>query len=138
MKSLKYLLPVLFLGVLAAPLVAHDQANPPAEGRQGKDKGQKPGQTKMADARLAQLDQALGLTTDQKTKLTEIYTKTDQEMKSARAGDGDKKANRKKMQQAMQAAREQVRAALTDEQQKKFDAMPTEGRGGKGKKKVKA
>ena len=138
MKSLKYLVALLFLGALAAPIVAQDQANPPAESREGKGKGQKRGQAKLADARLEQLDQALSLTDDQKAKLKEIYAKTEQDMKSARNREGDKKANRQEMQQAMRATREQVRAVLTDEQQKKFDAMPQERREGKGRKKGKA
>ncbi|MSU65064.1 MAG: hypothetical protein EXS38_02935 [Opitutus sp.] len=138
MKSLKYLVTLLFLGALAAPMVAQDQPTPPVENHQVKGKGQKRGQAKVADARLEQLDQALALTDDQKAKIKETFAKAEQELKGARDSDGDKKANRKKMQQATQATRSQVRAVLTDEQQKKFDAMPQERRGGKGRKKGKA
>lgn len=76
------------------------------------------------DAQVERIDQAVGLTADQKAKIKEIYTKN---MEKARdASQEDRRA-------IMQGQRDQVRAVLTPEQQKKFDEMP-QGRGGKGGK----
>lgn len=74
------------------------------------------------DAQVERIDQAVGLTADQKAKIKEIYTKN---MEKARdASPEDRRA-------IMQGQRDQVRAVLTPEQQKKFDEMP-QGKGGKG------
>ena len=91
------------------------------------------------DARVEQLDKALSLTSDQKTKVKEIYAKSQESMRSAvRGGGGDRQAAREKMMEMMRSTRDQVRAVLTDEQQKKFDALPQRGAGdetGRGKAK---
>ena len=77
---------------------------------------------RAADALVERLDQAVGLTADQKAKIKEIYTKN---MEKARdASPEDRRA-------IMQAQRDGVRAVLTPEQHKKFDEVP-QGKGGKG------
>jgi len=79
------------------------------------------------EQRIEQIEQAVGsLSADQKSKITAIYAKLAENMKG-----GD----REKMGEMTQAARKDVRAVLTPEQQKKFDDMPQRGGGGGGKKK---
>lgn len=83
---------------------------------------EKKGRGGNPDAMVERLDKAVGLTADQKAKIKDIYTKN---MEKARdASPEDRRA-------IMQGQRDQVRAALTPEQQKKFDEMP-QGKGGKG------
>jgi Spy/CpxP family protein refolding chaperone len=125
MKTIKSLLALLSLGVASSALLsAQDQTNPstpPAEGRRGGKAGQRGpggqgegrGQMMNPEARVAQLDRALSLTEDQKSKLTGIFAK-----------------QREEMQQAMQATRDQVQAVLTDDQKKKFEEIDRPGRGG--------
>lgn len=86
------------------------------------------------EARVEQLDKAVSLTAEQKTKITEIYTKAQEDMRAAMrgGGGGDREAMREKMMDAMRKTREQVRALLTDEQKTKFDAMPQRGGGDQG------
>jgi periplasmic protein CpxP/Spy len=87
-----------------------------------------------AEARVQQLDEALTLTADQKTKVTAIYAKAQEDMRAMmRDGGGDQQANREKMMESMRTTRDQVRALLTDEQKAKFDAMPQRGGRGEGR-----
>jgi len=146
MKSLKSLfLALLALGATQSPLLqaqdAADPASPPAEGRRGKGRGpgdgpQGRGQMMNPQARVEQLDRELGLSADQKTKLTEVFSKARTDMEGLRgSGDGDREANREKMQSIMQATRGDVQAVLTDDQKKKFKSMgPGPGRGERGEK----
>src|SRR5688572_12010739 len=116
MNYVKTLLLILALGFAASPLIhaadAADTATLPAEGRRGKSGARGPGgpggrgQMANPEARVEQLDRSLGLTTDQKSKLTDIFSKARDEMESMRQGDGDRAANREKMQQSMQATRD--------------------------------
>ncbi len=140
MKTLNYSAAVLSLGLLGAPLAqaqdqTKDKANPPREeGRRGGDGAQGRGQMMNPEARVKQLDEAVSLTAEQKTKITAIYTKAQEDMRAAmRDGGGDQQANREKMMASMQATRDQVRAVLTDEQKTKFDAMPQRGGRGEGR-----
>lgn len=145
MKVHKLLLTLLALGTASSAwLLAQDDTTttPPApEGRRGKAGQRGPGRGGMMgnpEARVAELDKALGLTADQKTKLTDIFTKSRDEMQSLRGGSGDRQANAEKARQMMQATRAQVAAVLTDEQKKKFEAMGPgrgDGKGGSGKRK---
>jgi periplasmic protein CpxP/Spy len=146
MKTLKLLFISLALGVAGAPLIAADQTDaPPSEGRRGKgakkgakrgeagqDGPQGRGQVMNPDARVANLDRELNLTAEQKTKLTDIFAKSREEMQGMRGGGDDKRANRERMQQMMQATQDQVQSVLTDEQKKKFQEMERPGRGGPG------
>jgi Spy/CpxP family protein refolding chaperone len=87
------------------------------------------------EMRVANIDKAVTLTPDQKTKIAAIYTADQKKMEDLRAAqDPDM---RKKMT-AMRADEDtQIKALLTDEQKPKYDAylasMPQRGgRGGGG------
>jgi len=127
-NSLKLVLCVLTLGVLAtAPVVhAQDPKAPPAEGGRRGGRGGR-GQV-TPEARVAQIEQAVGtLTADQKSKITAILTK--QQKDTAALGQD---ATREQRTEITQAANKEIRAVLTADQQTKFDAMPAGGRGGRG------
>ena len=116
MKSFKYLIPILALGVFAASPLTQAQEK---KGRGGM----------SVEARIEQLDKTLTLTADQKTKITAILEKGREEMQNV-----PKEERKGKMADMMKAQHDQIRAVLTPEQQKKFDDMPEPARGG-GKKK---
>lgn len=79
------------------------------------------------EAQIERIETAVGkLSDDQKKKITAIYAKAGEKMREAGRDGG-----REKMMEIMQDTRKEVRAALTPEQQKKFDDMP-QGRGGPG------
>src|SRR4030095_12148120 len=100
-------------------------------GKSGQGQGGR-GQMMSPEERVAQLDKALSLTDEQKTKIKDIYTKAGEQMREAfRGGGGDREAARGKMMEAMRKTREDVRAVLTDEQKKKFDELPQRGAGEK-------
>lgn len=83
-----------------------------------------------AEQRIEQIEQAVGtLSADQKKKIAAVYAAMAEKMQGLSQED-----RREKGMELMAAARKEVRAALTPEQQKKFDDMPQGGRGG-GKKK---
>lgn len=142
MKTLKRLLVALTVGLLAASFGSAQDDAKKGEGRRGKG-GQsgesqgRGGQMMNPDARVEQLDRALTLTADQKAKIKDIYTKSQDEMRAlmrSAKDSGDQAAAREKMQKLMQSSRDQVRAVLTDEQKTKFDALPQQGRGeGRGR-----
>ena len=147
MKSLKHIVGIVTLGLALSPLAqAQDQSNKAGEGRRGRDGDGKAGESRgrgqmmSPDARVEQLDNAVSLTAEQKTKVKEIYAKSAEEMRKA-FGDsgGNREGNREKMMELMRSTREQVRGVLTDEQKKKFDELaPQRGgergeRGGRGK-----
>ena len=118
MKLLKLLLPVLALCVMAS-----------APSLRAEDGGQKKGKGGPSpEARVAQIDAAVTLTADQKTKITAILTKAQgdvmalpQEERGAKGGE------------IRQAANKEIRALLTDAQKAKFDAMPAPAAGKKKK-----
>jgi Spy/CpxP family protein refolding chaperone len=135
MKNPKALALLLSLGLLGSGLLHAQDQNPSGEGRRGKGGSAEGGRGAMMspEARVEQLDKALTLTAEQKTKITAIYTKSAEEMRAAmRDGGGDREAAREKMMAAMQKTRGEVRALLTDEQKKKFDDMPQRGGGDQG------
>ena len=120
--------------LFVAGVQAQDQ-KAPSEGRRGRGGQEQGGRGQMPspEARVEQLDKALSLTDEQKTKIKEIYTKAGEEMRAAmKEGGGDREAARGKMMERMRATRDQVRAVLTDEQKKKFDEMPQRGGGDQG------
>jgi len=86
----------------------------------------------MREQRLKKLDEKLNLTADQKTQITAIWDKAEADARAARAdATAEAKAERRaKMREGMKAVRQQVRAVLTPEQQKIFDTMPQDRRGG--------
>jgi Spy/CpxP family protein refolding chaperone len=112
MKHLKVLLTALALGVAAsAPLQAQEK------------KGQM-----SAEQYIERVEQAVGtLTADQKAKITKIYAKTQEDIRAL-----PKEERKEKGAPLQKKQRDDIRAVLTAEQQKKFDEMPT---GGGGKKK---
>jgi Spy/CpxP family protein refolding chaperone len=126
--SLKVLFTALALGVMASvpALHAQDDKAPPAEGRKG---GKGGGRGMSADAMVSRLDEAVTLTADQKTNVHDIYAKLFTDTQALPRED-----MRTKGGELRDAAHKQIRALLTEDQQKKFDAMPPPGRGGRKKK----
>lgn len=73
------------------------------------------------------LVEKLKLTDEQQQKLVALRKEQAAQLKTV-------KGDRAKMAETLKAGRDQVRALLTPEQQKDFDAIKPEGRAGKGKK----
>jgi len=132
MKSnVKFCLTLLALGLLAAAPITRAADEPaPAPKHQKGEKGEKGkrGAAGMAKQRMNDIDAAVGLSSDQKEKVTAIWAKEAAAMKEIPAGE-----RRGKAVDAMKSTRDQVRAVLTPEQQAKFDAMPAPARGRKEK-----
>ena len=122
-SSLRSFIGVLALGAALLTATSMAQNGPaPAEKRGG------PGGARMGfEQMVARLDEAVTLTAEQKTKVTEIYQEQMAAMQAI-----PQEERREKMREAMGATREKVRALLTPEQAKKFDDMPAPGRGGPG------
>jgi len=77
---------------------------------------------------LADLTAKLGLTAEQQATVGSIIAGARTQMKAARADDTLSKEDRRaKMRQIVDASRVQIRAALTPDQQKTFDALPAPG-----------
>lgn len=123
---MKSKLPLIAVALaLAFPSVRADDNTcpppPPPSGEHGPEHkgGQHP--------RLKFLAEKLGLTEDQKTKIKAIL---EDEMKAGRAIHEDKALDKKakwaKMEENRKTHREQIRAVLTPEQQKKFDELKEE------------
>ena len=117
MKSPKFLIPVLILGLIASASLSQAQEK---KGRGGMN----------PEARVEQIDKAVTLTADQKTKILAILEKAREEMQAI-----PKEERKDKMADMMKAQNAKVRAVLTPEQQAKFDALPQGGQGGKKKDK---
>jgi Spy/CpxP family protein refolding chaperone len=84
-----------------------------------------------AEQRIEQIEQAVGsLSADQKKKISAVYASMAEKMQGL-----SQEERREKGMELMASARKDVRAILTPDQQKKFDAMPQGGRGGGGGKK---
>ena len=80
-------------------------------------------------ARLQELDAELKLTDDQKRRIEAIWDKAEQKAQEIKSDDDlGRRKRRVAAREAMKATHAEVRAVLTPEQQKRFDAMP---RGGK-------
>ena len=113
MKSLKVLISVITLGLVAAVSSA--------SAAEGKGKGQQ-----SPEQQVANLEQAVGsLTADQKSKITAVYANAQQAQRAI-----PKEERKEKGAALMQKTRGEVRALLTPDQQAKFDKM---GAGGKKK-----
>jgi Spy/CpxP family protein refolding chaperone len=122
--SLRLFISALALGLLASVpnLRAADEGAPPAQGQ----RGQRGGRGGMS---IEQIETTVGkLTDDQKTKITALLEKANEARQAVRGSGGDQQANQAKMQELNTKLRADIRALLTEEQQKKFDAMP-QGRG---------
>jgi hypothetical protein len=130
MKSSKLLSLFIAFGLLcSAALQAQDDQG----GRKGRGGQGGRGGMMSPEARVEQLDKAVMLTAEQKTKITEIYKKAGEDVRAAmQEAKGDRDAARTKMMEMMKKTRDDVRAQLTDEQKTKFDAMPQRGGGDQG------
>jgi hypothetical protein len=80
------------------------------------------------EQQVQRLDAAVKLTDDEKTKVTDIYKKAVADTQALRSGGG---GSREDMMAIQKTAHDQIRALLTADQQKLFDAMPQPGRGGR-------
>jgi periplasmic protein CpxP/Spy len=131
MKStLKVVLSLLALGLVAgAPIARAQDQTPPAQAPKGPGGGG--GRFMSPEDRVKQLDEALKLTDDQKTKITDLL-KTQQEKGQALRADQSmsREDRRAKMMEIGKATQDGIRALLTPDQQTKFDALPQPGRGG--------
>ncbi|PTX98449.1 hypothetical protein DB354_04055 [Opitutus sp. ER46] len=114
------------MGLVAqtSSLLAEDNAPPPPpQGEHAKG----PRGPMTPEAYIQRIEKAVGpLTTEQKTKITDILADTKKKMESVKPDEG-----REKFRELMQAQQAAVRAVLTAEQQTKFDAMPRPGPRGK-------
>jgi Spy/CpxP family protein refolding chaperone len=125
MKALRI---ALFVALGALSAASFLQAQPPEKG-QGR-KGGRGGRGMSPEAQVTNLDEALKLTAEQKTKITEIFSKLQEKIQAIPQEERQAKA-----QELRTAANKEIRALLTPEQQAKFDTMPPPGRGGgRGKK----
>jgi Spy/CpxP family protein refolding chaperone len=76
---------------------------------------------------LNDLAEELGLTDVQKSAVTAIMQKQRDQLKALRDDESLSRRDRmKKVRELREAGRAEIRAQLTPEQQKKFDAMPRE------------
>ncbi len=101
--------------VEVAPKAAPEKPQRPRAGKQVK---------KAAEARDKMLAEKLKLTAEQQEKLAVIRKDQAEQLKSGT-----------KPGEVLKTGHDQVRALLTPEQQKEFDALPPEGRAGKKAKK---
>jgi Spy/CpxP family protein refolding chaperone len=123
-SSLRNLLAVLALGAALLPVAGVAQDGPPPEKRGPGGPGG--GRGRMTpEQQVERLDKALTLSAEQKTKIIAIYKESAEAMQAI-----PQEERREKMMEMMKATREKIRAALTPEQQKKFDDMPPMGGGG--------
>lgn len=77
------------------------------------------------EQRLERLEEAVGsLSAEQKTRIKAIYAQVAGKMR-----DLPQEERREKMGEILRNTQKEIRAVLTPEQQKKFDAMPQGGRG---------
>jgi hypothetical protein len=82
---------------------------------------------------LGELTEKLSLTADQQKTVGAIIADTDGQLKALREDDTiDREAKRPKMRTIVEAARGQIRAALTPAQQAIFDTLPRGGERGGG------
>lgn len=129
MKTSFKLLALLSLTALAtAPLLRAVEAPPaapaaPAGAHQRPPRGD----------RLKQLAEKLSLTEAQKTQIKPILEKAAQEGMALRDDESlSKEGRRDKMMAIRKTSHDQIRALLTPDQQKTFDAMPPPERGHRG------
>jgi Spy/CpxP family protein refolding chaperone len=109
-----------------SPVRADESATPPPA-------GDHPRMQEFREHRMQRLDEKLHLTADPKTKINAIWDKTEAEARAARtdANASVQTSRRAKRQEKAKAAHDEVRAVLTPEQQKIFDAMPADRPGGR-------
>ena len=131
MKTIIRLLALLGLTALSlAPLARADEPppGPPPAGDQGR-----PDPAKRREHRLQMLDEKLSLTAEQKNQIKAIWDNAGEKGQALRAEAVAARDDlRAKRMEAMKATHDQVRAVLTPDQQKIFDALPPEGHGHRG------
>lgn len=124
---MKQLRTLALLAICAFALSAFAQQTPPADTHEGHGQatGQGHGQgmhMPSVDEMVQTMDQKLGLTADQKVKVTRIAEETHKKMETM---SGDTNMSREdrmaKMKTAHDGAMAQVRTILTDDQKKKLD-----------------
>lgn len=116
----------LLLCVTAAAAIASTST---LQAQDEKKKGGRGGMPTV-EQRIERLEEAVGSLSDQqKTKIKAAYAKAAEKLQGLSQED-----RREKGMEIYQAANKEVRAVLTPEQQKKFDAMPQRGGSGGGKK----
>jgi Spy/CpxP family protein refolding chaperone len=102
-------------------------------GARGRGRGAGPGTAATPDAQVQRLNAAVTLTDAQKARVLAIYQDEATQLQAVRDDTKLTQEARMAKQQEIQAAtRTAVRALLTADQQKKFDAMPAGGRGNRG------
>lgn len=106
-------------------------------GARGRGRGMAPGTAAAPDAQVQRLDAAVTLTAEQKAGVLAVYKEEAAKLQAVR--DDTKltpEARMAKVQEIQTAGRASLRAILSADQQKKFDAMPAAGgrgnRGGQG------
>ena len=122
---------LLLGGALAAiPALAQQESTPPPPPPDGAMQGPPPGGPHRGgpERRAEMLQQRLGLSTDQTVQVKAILADGRAKMEAARAGSNGAPPDRKLMRDLMEAENAKVRAVLTDDQRKKFDAMEAERR----------
>lgn len=132
----------LALALGSGPARADDAANPPPApppatqpaADPGADTAPAPHHGKHGGLySLEELTQKLTLTADQQKQVGAVLKSARQQGKAVREDDTLSKDDRwAKMRDIAKASHDQIRALLTPDQQKLFDAMPAPGRGGKG------
>ena len=117
---MKKLLLVCLLAI-GASTMSFAQGGPPGGGRGGR----------TPEAQLERVKTGVtGITADQSTKIMAIYTATAKKTDSIRTAAGDDMQSAfPKMTAERTAADVKVKALLTADQQKQFDALPPQGRG---------
>jgi len=120
----------LALGLALVPMISIAQDAPPAGAKRppgGGGPGGGGGHRMNPEQQVQRLDEMVTLTAEQRTKITEIFKKQGEAVQAI-----PQEERREKGQALRKATHDEIRALLTPEQQKKFDAMPAPGRGGPG------
>lgn len=122
MKLRKFLVCAIAVGAIASVSVLQAQDQKKGRGGAG-------GRGMMsAEQRIERLEEGVGkLTDDQKAKIKDIYAKAQAKMEGIA-----QEERREKGMEIMRESGQQVRAVLTAEQQKKYDEMMAQMRGGRG------
>lgn len=105
---------LLFVALLTAPVIRAEPED-------------RPEPAERAAERLRHLAEELALTEVQKTRITAIMQAQRAKLEAIRTDeDLSRRKKLKKLRDLRETARLEIRAELTPEQQKKFDAMPRE------------
>ena len=132
MKSIIRILSLVSLTALVtAPLMRAQETPSPPPSAPPAANGDHPRMdpAKRREHRLQELTEKLSLTPEQQTQINAIWDQAETQGKALRSQDEQLRDQGKEV---MKATRAQVRAVLTPEQQKIFDAMPPPGRGHHG------